>query len=330
MLILTNLFWIVAGFALLYYGAEFLVKGSSRLAISLGLSPLVVGLTIVAFGTSAPELAVSLGAAQQGKGGLALGNVVGSNICNFALVLGLCALLKPLPISAKIIKFDMPVLLLASAVSIGFFLTSNSQEQGFLARWEGLLLTLAIVAYVVRSIRKSRREDRQIPAELGADLAALPDAPKPNKWQILSFAGLVILGLGLLIFGSDLLVKGGVAIAELLGVPDALIGLSLVAFGTSLPEIATSVVGVLRGEKEMIIGNAVGSCIFNLLAVIGITGLVFPFVVAQVAPTDLWIMLGVTMLTLVLMRSGKLVARLEGLVLLGTYVAYLIYLANAY
>jgi len=303
----------LAGLILLTGGAEGLVRGAASLAKRFGLSSLVIGLTVVALGTSMPELVVCVEAALRGDSELALGNVVGSNIANIGLILGGAALLSALHVQAQVIRFDMPIL---SVVSLGLVLLV---VDGRLGRLDGTLLTLALVAYVVVSIRWARAEPET--AVEDAFEAALPTL---HRWGI----DLLLLGLGLggLIGGARLLVDGAVTLAQLLAVSNVIIGLTVVAVGTSLPELATSMVAAWRGEGDIAVGNAVGSCIFNLLGILGVTALVHPLSTGGLSVIDGAVMLGLTLFLLPLMRTGFTLSRLEGGLLLAAYVGYIGYL----
>jgi len=251
----------IGGLVLLYYGAEFLVRGGVQIAKRFQVTPLVIGLTLVAFATSAPELVVSCDAALKGMGDIALGNVIGSNICNIALILGLCAVIAPLQVNASLFKLDLPLMIGSSVLFALFcFLT------GGINRIEGALFFAGIIAYVVVSIRNARRSG-DVVTEVEGD-------GKPLSLGVSIV--LVLLGLGFLVGGARLLVNSAVWLAELFGVSQAVIGLTIVAIGTSLPELATSVIAALKGERDIAIGNVVGSNIFNILAIMGISPLLRP------------------------------------------------------
>ena len=302
------------GVLLLLAGAEALVRGASAMALRFGVSPLVVGLTVVAIGTSSPELVVTVGAALEGEGGVALGNVVGSNVANLALIVGLAAALKPAVVDRKLLTHDTPVML------VGMVLLLVALIDGTLARWEGAVLTLGAVAYTVDSIRSSRRETREarevdLPPEVEAALAESRSAIGKHVLFVLG-------GIALLVYGADLLVTGAIATATLLGVSEAVIGLTLVALGTSLPELATTVVASMRGQGEIALGNAIGSNIFNVFGVIGPAALLVPFARGDVGNGALAIMIGVGLLTYGLLFVGERTARWKGGVLLASYAGY--------
>lgn len=304
---------VLAGAALLYGGAEGLVRGASSLALRLGMTPLVIGLTVVAFGTSMPELVVSVEAALAGKGSLAVGNVVGSNIGNVGLILGLSALIAPLAVQARIIRLDMPLLVLVSAGVAVLLL------DGAMGRGEAALLVGSLLLYVGFTVRASRRESAAVAKEFEEGLA------RPTGSAALD-AVLVLGGLALLAIGARLLVSGATTIAEAAGVEEAVIGLTVVAIGTSLPELATSVVAALKGEGDIAVGNVVGSNLFNILGILGIAALVRPLSSGGIGAVDLWVMLGAAVLLLPMMWTGRRVSRLEGGVLVAGYVAYVAYL----
>lgn len=314
--------YLILGFVLLYYGAEWLVKGASEIAFRLGISALVVSLTVVAFGTSAPELLVSLSANLEDppKGDMALGNIVGSNICNIALILGAGALVRPIVIHTQIIRREMPILLI---ISVGFALFLLD---GGIARWEGAVLFAGILLYVWASIRQAKREPSHRQFEESAEEGIRAVTEQGGK-RILFDLLLVGGGLGVLIVGAKLLVLGGSNIARDFGVSEAVIGLTVVAFGTSLPELATSIVAAARKQGDIITGNAVGSCIFNILCVIGLASLIVPLNrTVELRDADLWMMLALTVLILPMMWSKRRLSRGEGVILLLIYLGYYVYL----
>ena len=310
---LLALLSIAAGLVLLYGGAEGLVRGASALALRMGLTPLVVGLTVVAFGTSAPELVVSLQAALAGRDAIALGNVVGSNVANIAFILGLAAILQPMRVHGQLLKLDVPMMLGSASLLVVMLL------DGHLGRFEGGSLFAMLVLYLGYNVWKARTERQGLPPALAA-----PDVPASlPAGRALFFAG---AGLALLALGADLLVDGAVVMARAAGLSEAVVGLTVVAIGTSLPELATSLVATLRGEGDIALGNVVGSNIFNVLGILGISALVHPLERSGVAPVDLLVMLAASMLLLPLLRSGLLLARWEGALLLSVYTVYMLYL----
>lgn len=314
---------VLAGFALLVFGAEFLVRGASKLAAVFGISPLVIGLTVVAFGTSAPETAVSAVSALSGQANIALGNVIGSNIFNVLLILGISALVAPLTVEQKLVRMDVPVMIVASLAVYLFSLN------GVIGRLEGLILFAGIIAYTVFLIRQSRRESQVVQAEYARAYGDKePFLPK----TILKDTALILVGFGVLVLGSKWLVAGAVLIAQKLGVSDLIIGLTIVAAGTSLPELATSMVASFRGERDIAVGNVVGSCLFNLLAVLGLAGTVSPAGIAvspQSIHVDFPVMILSAVVCLPVFFTGKRISRGEGALLLGGYIAYTSYLVLA-
>ncbi|WP_290650522.1 calcium/sodium antiporter [Aquisalimonas sp.] len=309
---------LVAGLTLLYFGAEWLVRGASALGLRLGLTPLVIGLTVVAFGTSAPELAVSLEAGLAGRGAIALGNVIGSNIANIALILGIAALVRPLSVQAQVIRIEVPLMIGASLLLCALL------WNGVLGRVEGAGLVLALVTYVVYSVRAARAETNAIVTAEYADL--VPAAVRP-LWH---YALLAVVGLALLVTGANLLVDASVEIARHFGLREALIGLTIIAVGTSLPELATSAVASRRGEGDIAVGNVLGSNLFNILCVLGLAAFVVPLAVGDVSWVDLGVMVGFALVALPVLRSGFVISRIEGALLLTGYAVYLGWLvANA-
>ena len=301
-------------------GAELLVRGASELAGALGISPLVVGLTVVAFGTSSPEAAVSVGSALGGQADIALGNVVGSNIFNVLFILGLSALVAPLVVSRRLVRLDAPLMVVVSALLLVLALNGN------IGRLEGLLLFGGVVAYTLFAVWESRREGA---GAVGGEAHEQEEYGNGGGRQVAIQIGLVVVGLGMLVLGSRWLVDGAVAIASAIGISELIIGLTVVSAGTSLPEVATSVLAVLRGQREMAVGNVVGSCLFNVLAVLGLTGLVAPDGI-DVAPAaisfDIPVMIATAVACLPIFFTGHRINRWEGLLFLGYYVAYALYL----
>lgn len=317
---------IVAGLVLLVIGGELLVRGSSALAAVMGISPLVIGLTVVAFGTSAPELAVSVQAGLKGASDIAIGNVVGSNIFNVLFVLGTCALLAPLVVSMQLVRREVPILIVIS------FLLALLALDGRIGLIDGLVLTTGIVVYTVWSVISSRRETAAAKAEYAQEFGAVPTGPKHGARMIAINLGLLASGLGLLVLGSRWLVDGAVELAQTLGVSDVIIGLTIVAAGTSLPEVVTSVVATLKGERDIAIGNAVGSSIFNILSIVGIAALVTPGglnVPTSIINFDLPVMIATSIACLPIFFSGMTIARWEGALFFAYYIAYTAYLVLA-
>jgi cation:H+ antiporter len=315
----------IAGLVALIAGAEFLVRGASKLALSFGISPLVVGLTIVAFGTSAPEVAVSVGAVMDGRTDIALGNVVGSNIFNVLFILGLSALITPLVVHIQLIRQEGPIML---GVSLLLLLLALDGRIGFT---DGAMLFSLLVAYTVFLVVQSRRETKAAQDEYAAEFKAAPaggwDASLPV--QLLMIA----IGLGFLVAGSGWLVDASVIFAKAMGVSDVVIGLTIVAAGTSMPEVATSVMAAIKGERDIAVGNVVGSNTFNILGCLGLSGIVAGSAGLAVPPSvlnfDIWVMLAVALACLPVFLTGREIARWEGAVFLAYYVAYVAYLILA-
>ena len=307
------------GVLLLLAGAEGLVRGASALALRIGITPLVVGLTVVAIGTSSPELVVSIQAALAGEGGVALGNVVGSNIANLGLIVGVAAVLTPMTVDRKLVRHDVPIMLISMAALVVFLL------DGTLERWEGGVLLAAAVLYTVDGIRTSRREVREANAKLPPEVTeALVEVEAGFKRHIL----LVVGGVALLVFGADRLLAGAVVAATQLGVSEAVIGLTLVALGTSLPELATTIVAARRGEAEIALGNAIGSNIFNVFSVLGPAALAAPIASVGIGADVLSIMVGFGLVTLLFLYTGGRTRRWEGAVLLLGYLGYIWWLVQ--
>ena len=315
----------LGGLMLLVIGANVLVRGASRLALSFGISRLVVGLTIVAFGTSAPELAVSVGAVLDGRTDIGIGNVVGSNIFNVLFILGISALIAPLVVNSQLIRQEVPIMLGASLLLLALTL------DGKLSFLEGGLLFALLLAYTVFLVVQSRRETRAAQDEFAGSVAPAAVGAWDSHWAVQ--IGLIAVGLAALVFGSDYLVQAAVGFARALGVSDLVIGLTIVAAGTSMPEVATSVAAALKGERDIAVGNVVGSSTFNILGCLGLSGLVSGDMGLLVAPSllafDIWVMLAVALACLPAFISGREIARWEGGVFLGYYVAYVAYLILA-
>ncbi len=321
---ITHLIQFTAGLLLLYYGAGWLVRGASTLARSLGLTPMVIGLTVVAFGTSMPELVVSLVSAVKGKSMIALGNVVGSNICNIALVLGLTAVIQPVTTSRIVINRDIPLMLAASAYLL--LLSFNS----FIGRVEGVTLFCGIVAYAWFNYKVAIRIDRTMPVVAGAGPHVSPPAAgqRHKTWlQGLTIAG----GTAAVVAGADLLVDAAVSIMSALGVDEKFVGLTVVALGTSVPELATSIVAAAKKEMDISLGNLVGSNVFNILGVVGATAMINPIAISDGfigsgLMVDYLVMMAISALPWVLMKQDLTITRRKGLILLGCYAAYVCFL----
>ena len=322
---MQNLLLFAAGLVGLVVGADLLVRGASKLALSFGISPLVVGLTIVAFGTSAPEVAVSVGAVLDGKTDLAVGNVVGSNIFNVLFILGVSALITPLVVNLQLIRQEVPIMIGASLLLLALGL------DGKLSAWDGGLLFALMVAYTVFLIVQSRRQSAAEQASLSEDI----EAAAPGTWDSKLPAQLLLIAAGLaaLVLGSDWLVTASVAFAKQLGVSDLIIGLTIVAAGTSMPEVATSITAAIKGERDIAVGNVVGSNTFNILGCLGISGLVSGdmglVMPASLLAFDIWVMLAVALACLPVFMTGREIARWEGGVFVAYYAAYVAYLILA-
>ena len=323
------LFSFVAGFIALVAGAELLVRGAAHLAGVLGISPLVIGLTVVAYGTSAPELAVSVQASWLGQADLAVGDVVGSNIMNVLLILGVSALIIPLTVARQLLWLDVPLMIVLAVLTLILGL------DGRIGRGDGLFFVTVLVVYTVFLIRKSRRDvaaerAAERAAEQAANLEQLPTAVIANPLiQLVLDAVFVLAGLGLLVLGSRWLVNGAIELATLLGVSELLIGLTIVALGTSLPEVATTLAAAFRGQRDIAVGNVVGSCTFNIISVLGISSLVSRdgvLVSAQALQFDIPVMIGVSVACLPVFYTGGTVSRWEGALFFGYYIAYTAYL----
>ncbi len=312
--VLVSLVLLVLGFVVLAGGAELLVKGSSQLALKLGITPLVVGLTVVAFGTSAPELAVSVESTMMGFSGIALGNVVGSNIANIGLILGVTALIQPIEIKMDLIRQQIP-LVMAASVLLGILLLD-----GELTLVDGLILMTGLAGYLLLNIRMAKRADD--------DVQIFAEAVKPSPgYQTPLLLVYIVVGLALLVAGSQVFVDNAVEIARVLGISEAIIGLTLVAVGTSIPELATSVSAAMRRESDIAIGNVVGSNSFNILCVLGVSALAGTVSASQFSLTDFVVMLIFTFVLLPIARSGLRLSRLEGGLLLAGYAAYIGYIS---
>lgn len=306
-----TLFLFVVGLVLLVLGAKFLVSGASALAGAVGISPLVIGLTVVSLGTSAPELAVTVQASRAGEADVGVGNVVGSSVFNVLFILGLSTLIAPLVVSTQLLKRDGPVMV-AAAVLL-FVLALDHQ----LSQLDGLVLVLILIGYTVYLIQRGRNEESPGDIEEAA--------PGPWPMQL----GRVVLGLVLLVLGSRWLVNGAVELAEAVGLSPVVVGLTVVAVGTSLPEVAASLQATLHGERDIAIGNVVGSNIFNVLLVLGLAALVSPVgipVPRSASAFDIPVVIAVTFAGLLSFATGYEVSRWEGMLFLGSYVAYTLYL----
>ncbi len=303
---------LIVGLVLLVLGADWLVKGASRLAISFGISALVVGLTVVAYGTSAPEMSVSVMSSLNGKSEMALGNIVGSNIFNVLFILGLAAMVAPLIVNKQLIRLDVPVMILSSIVMLLLCL------DGSIGRLDGVLLFAGAIVYTWWLIRMSRRESRENQEE--------KPEPTGKLWQNLLW---IAVGLAMLVLGSRFLVSSAIEIARALKLSEAIIGLTIIAAGTSLPEVATSIMASIRGQRDIAVGNVVGSNVFNILAVGGLSGIASPHgidVPTAVLRFDLPFMLAVAIACFPVFLRGFIITRWNGVFFFAYYVAYTSYL----
>ena len=312
MSIIEIILYLVFGLILLVLGGEGLVRGSSALAARFGVTPLLIGLTIVAFGTSSPELVVSLQAALKGNSDISLGNIIGSNIGNIGLILGISALIMPLKVQVQIIRKEIPFMILISVLIAALILTVDS-----FSFVHGLIFFLMLITYLFFAIKNSKKEviteeiiEEYTPQKLNAGLSIV----------------FIIAGLAGLIFGSDLFVKGAVEVAKIFGISDLVIGLTIVAIGTSLPELVTSVIAAIKKETDIAIGNIVGSNIFNILGILGITGMVKEINLNSITYADLGIFLLFAVIILPLSRTKFVLQRWEGALLLAVYAGYVAYL----
>lgn len=299
--------WLLLGGAMLYYGAEWFVRGSAGLAFGLGVRPLLIGLTVVSYATSAPELAVSMFAAFQGKSEIALGNVVGSNIANIGLILGMTALIAPPRTDGSLVSKEIVVLLLAT-VALPLTLID-----GRIDKLEGALFVAGAILFTYLTVRWSKQ--RPLDSE---------EVPENPTTQLPRLVGVLIVGLATLLGGGKLFVDGAVGIAIFMGMSERVVGLTVVALGTSVPELAASLVAALRGHSELAIGNVVGSNVFNLLLILGATGTIFPIVGdLTVVQFDLWVMGALTVFLAIVLRTERVIPRWEGALMIASYLAFL-------
>jgi len=316
---ITHVLFFLLGLVALVAGAEALVRGASKIAMSLGISPLVVGLTIVATGTSSPEVAVSVGAVLNGSTDIAVGNVVGSNVFNVLFILGVSALITPLVVHSQIIRQEVPIMIGASMVLAVMVM------DGSLSRGESALLLALLLAYMVFLVRQSRAETTEIRDEYAS--AVQRNGAWDSHWAVQVV--LIVVGLGLLVLGSEWLVNAAVAFARALGVSDLIIGLTIIAAGTSMPEVATSIMAAVRGERDIAVGNVIGSNTFNILGCLGLSGVVSANglgMSSAVLNFDLWVMLAVAFACLPAFMLRNQIGRRRGLMFLAFYVAYVAYL----
>lgn len=304
-----SIIYLSSGILMLFVGGEGLIRGSSSLALRIGISPLVVGLTVVAFGTSGPELLVSLKAALMGNSSISLGNVIGSNIANIALILGISAIIRPLKVHANVIKREIPIMIGITILLIIFL------SDGILGFLEGLVFIILMISYTIINISLSLKENKEIQSEFEEGLKSKIKLPVSIVF--------VVLGLALLFWGADLFLKGAISLAKFLNVSDTVIGLTVVAVGTSLPELFTSIVATIKNESDIAVGNVVGSNIFNILSILGISALIVSIKSTEISYLDLGVMLAAAIVLLPLSFTGFRINRLEGVLLLLGYLAYL-------
>ncbi len=320
-----NLLLFLAGLAALVVGANLLVRGASKLALSFGISPLVVGLTVVAFGTSAPEMAVSVGAVLNGQTDIALGNVVGSNVFNVLFILGVSALIIPLVVNVQLIRQEVPIM-----IGVSLLLLVLAQD-GRLGLIDGALLFGLLIAYTAFLVIQSRSETKAAQDEYAQE----NKAAEAGAWdaKLPAQIALIVAGLAALVFGSEWLVTASVAFAKAMGVSDIVIGLTIVAAGTSMPEVAASITAAIKGERDIAVGNVVGSSLFNILGCLGLSSLASGSAGLVVPPSilafDIWVMLAVALACLPVFMTGREIARWEGGVFVAYYVAYVTYLILA-
>tara|TARA_R110002049_G_scaffold245596_4_gene419700 strand:- start:419 stop:1363 length:945 start_codon:yes stop_codon:yes gene_type:complete len=311
---MLSYFFLVIGFLLLIFSGDFLVKGAVSIALKLRLSTLVIGMTIVSFGTSAPELLVSIKAAMGGHPDISIGSVVGSNISNIALILGITAMVFPISVSKATLRIDWPMMMLSTLMFVVVVM------DGELSAWEGVLFLVFLVSFIAWLIRNSRKT---------SVLPAAVDEVNEGEKKLPLWKGVALVGTGALglVFGADLMLKGAIEIARAYDVSERIIGLTIVAFGTSLPELITSCVAAFRKEADISIGNLIGSNIFNILAILGTTAVIHPISVSHsIINSDNYILLGITLLVFPLMYFGNKIGRIKGLVLFLVYAVYLLYL----
>ncbi len=309
--LIFNFLFVVAGLTMLYFGAEWLVKGSIAISNKLGVSQLVIGLTVVSFGTSAPELAVSISAAMQGLSDVALGNVVGSNIVNIGAVLGISAIISPITISKSVIRKEVPIMIGVSFLLLAIIL------DGKIDFVDGVLLVVGIIVFTWYSYRSSKKD---------TDIEKIPVSQVLQKNVFPKSIIFMIAGLLLLIGGSFLTVDNAVIIGTSFGISELFMGLTVVAIGTSLPELITSVVAARKGHTDLAVGNIVGSNIFNIMAILGISSLISGITVSEQVLIDVGVMLAFSLVLIPIMRSGFIISRKEGILLIAGYVGYVIFL----
>ncbi|HUG99958.1 MAG TPA: calcium/sodium antiporter [Gammaproteobacteria bacterium] len=315
---LVSIGYLAVGFVLLYVGGEGLVRGAGSIALRLGMSPFIIGMTIVAFATSTPELAVSLQAVASGVDDIAIGNVVGSNICNIGLILGICAVIRPVEIQMRILRLDIPWMIFVSLLLVAFL------GDGHIKRPAGLVFLVGLVVFLYWNIQVGRKEQEE--ERVRQEFEGIVPSLHRAAWiDWLLIAG----GVVALVLGGAAFVRGGISLAEVLGISSAVIALTVVAIGTSLPELATSVVASLKGDADIAVGNIIGSNFFNILAILGITAVLHPLDRGGITMVDLSVMLIFALLLLPLLMVRQRIGRPEGLVLITGYIAYIGWLAGS-
>ena len=325
--IIKQLAILIVGFALLVKGADLFVDGASGIAKKFGISELIIGLTIVAMGTSAPEAAVSIAAAAKGSAGISIGNVIGSNIMNIFIILGVVAAITPLKIERSTVRYEMPFTIIVTVLFV------MMGKDGLLTRMDGAILWAGLLLYLAYLLRQAKQKPAEAPAQaesLAESAATVPDAAEasttpataaesPSIWKLIA---LTIVGLAVILVSSDYAVDAAVALAKIFNISDRVIGLTIVALGTSLPELVTSVTAALRGNADLAVGNVVGSCIFNLLFVLGTSALILPIPCAPNFVSDAYVAVGATVLLLLFGFTQMKIVRWEGVLLVACYVAY--------
>ena len=308
----------VLGLAALITGAELLVRGGSRLAARLGIPPIVVGVTVVSLGTSTPELAIGVQSALQDDGTLALGNIAGTNTVNLLLILGLSALIRPLAMKTETLRFDLPVM------SAAALLLLVMAWDGVLSRTEGVIMILGAALYAGWIVVWTRRESQAVKDEYDHELG-VPTAQRTRRAVAVNVT-LLVAGIVVIVVGADLLVDGAVQIAQTFGVSDAVIGLTIVAVGTSAPELVTTMVSTVKDDRDIAIGNILGSSVYNILLILGVTAVVAPsgaIVEPDLARIDIPVMVAATIVCIPVFITGRRVSRLEGGAFVASYLAYL-------
>ena len=313
--IIKQLAILIAGFTLLVKGADLFVDGASGIAKKFGISELIIGLTIVAMGTSAPEAAVSIAAATKGNAGISIGNVIGSNIMNIFIILGVVAAIVPLKIERSTVRYEMPFTIIVTVLFVLLGRDGQVSRVDGAILWAGLLL---YTAYLLRQAKQKPAEESNVAVTTAETVDAVP-AETPSIWKLIAFT---VIGLAVILISSDYAVDAAVALAKIFNISDRVIGLTIVALGTSLPELVTSVTAALRGNGDLAVGNVIGSCIFNLLFVLGTSSLIMPIPCAPNFLSDAYVAVGATILLLIFGYTNMKIARWEGWLMLACYVAY--------